>query len=56
MPITPEIATQLGVPSVMTGFALPDCGAHSPNEKLHLETWRRGIEAVVRFVHYLAVS
>jgi len=44
----------LGLDSVLTGFALPDSQMHGPNEKLHLPTWERGIEALVHFLYYLA--
>ena len=44
----------LGLDSVLTGFALPDSQMHGPNEKLHLPTWERGIEALVHFLYLLA--
>jgi len=44
----------LGLDSVLTGFALPDSQMHGPNEKLHLPTWEKGIEALVHFLYYLA--
>jgi acetylornithine deacetylase/succinyl-diaminopimelate desuccinylase-like protein len=39
----------LGVESVVTGFGLPDDNVHAPNEKQHLPTWHRGIEALIHF-------
>lgn len=48
-----QLQRHLKVDSVLTGFALPDSDMHSPNEKLHLPTWRRGIEALIRFFYYL---
>ena len=48
-----QLQRHLKVDSVLSGFALPDCDAHSPNEKLHLPTWYRGIETIVRFFHHL---
>jgi acetylornithine deacetylase/succinyl-diaminopimelate desuccinylase-like protein len=44
----------LGVNSILTGFSLPDDNFHGPNEKLHLPTWRRGMTALVHFLHNLA--
>jgi acetylornithine deacetylase/succinyl-diaminopimelate desuccinylase-like protein len=44
----------LGADSVLTGFSLPDDNIHGPNEKLHLPTWERGIDALIHFFHYLA--
>jgi len=40
-----------GVESVLTGFGLPDDDIHSPNERLHLPTWHKGIEALVHFIY-----
>jgi acetylornithine deacetylase/succinyl-diaminopimelate desuccinylase-like protein len=48
-----QLQRHLNVDSVLSGFALPDCDAHSPNEKLHLPTWYRGIETLVRFFYHL---
>jgi acetylornithine deacetylase/succinyl-diaminopimelate desuccinylase-like protein len=44
----------LGVESLLTGFSLPEDNAHSPNEKLHLPTWQKGIAALAMFFAYLA--
>jgi acetylornithine deacetylase/succinyl-diaminopimelate desuccinylase-like protein len=49
-----QLQKVLGLDSVLTGFALPDSQMHGPNEKLHLPTWDRGIEALVHFLYYLA--
>jgi acetylornithine deacetylase/succinyl-diaminopimelate desuccinylase-like protein len=44
----------LGVETVNTGFSMPDDNMHSPNEKLHLPTWYRGIDAFIHFYFNLA--
>ncbi len=44
----------LKVDSVNCGFSLPDDNAHSPNEKLHLPTWTKGIDTIINFVYNLA--
>jgi len=49
VPVASDLQELLGVPSVLTGFGLPDDQIHSPNESLHLPTWYRGIEAFIRF-------
>lgn len=49
VPVTAQIQEILGAESVLTGFGLPDDNLHAPNEKLHLPTYYRGIEALVRF-------
>ncbi len=43
----------LGIDSVLTGFSLYDDNFHGPNEKLHLPTWRKGMQALVQFFHAL---
>lgn len=42
-----------GVPSVLMGFGLPDDNIHSPNEKLYLPNFFRGIDAVARYLEVL---
>ncbi|HEY5982887.1 MAG TPA: dipeptidase [Anaerolineales bacterium] len=49
-----QLQRHLNVDSILSGFSLSDCDAHSPNEKLHLPTWYRGIETLVRFFYNLA--
>jgi acetylornithine deacetylase/succinyl-diaminopimelate desuccinylase-like protein len=44
LPIVPALAAK-GVPTVLTGFALPDSNIHSPNERIELEYLPKGIEA-----------
>ncbi len=41
----------VGVESVLTGFGLPDDQIHSPNERLHLPTWYKGIDSLVHFIY-----
>jgi acetylornithine deacetylase/succinyl-diaminopimelate desuccinylase-like protein len=43
----------LGIDSVLTGFSLYDDNFHGPNEKLHLPTWKKGMQALVHFFHNL---
>jgi acetylornithine deacetylase/succinyl-diaminopimelate desuccinylase-like protein len=54
VPIGAYLQELLGVDSVQTGFALPDDNAHSPNEKLDLTTWHRGMEGLIHFYYNLA--
>lgn len=53
VPVVSQIQRILGVESVIAGFGLPDDNLHAPNEKLHLPTFYRGIEAIVRFLKIL---
>src|SRR4030067_249218 len=49
VPVVSQLHEILGIESVLTGFGLPDDNLHAPNEKLHLPTFYRGIEAFIRF-------
>ncbi len=49
-----QLQHHLGVDSLLTGFGLTDCDAHSPNEKQHLPTWHRGVQTLIRFFYNLA--
>jgi acetylornithine deacetylase/succinyl-diaminopimelate desuccinylase-like protein len=49
-----QLQKRVGVDSVVAGFGLDDCNMHSPNENLHLPTWYKGIETLVRFFYNLA--
>jgi acetylornithine deacetylase/succinyl-diaminopimelate desuccinylase-like protein len=51
VPVVAEMQEYLGIDSVLTGFGLPDDNVHSPNEKLHLPTWKKGVEALIHFFH-----
>jgi acetylornithine deacetylase/succinyl-diaminopimelate desuccinylase-like protein len=53
IPIVGLFAAQLGIPSVMMGFGLPDDNLHAPNEKIYLPNYYRGIEAVARYLELL---
>lgn len=47
--IVAMLQKRLGMESLLVGSSLPDDAMHSPNEKLHLPTWHRFIETLVRF-------
>jgi acetylornithine deacetylase/succinyl-diaminopimelate desuccinylase-like protein len=49
-----QLQRHLKVDSVLCGFSLPDSDMHSPNENLHLPTWYKGIETLIRFFSHLA--
>ena len=44
LPIVPALAKK-GIPTVLTGFALPDSNIHSPNERMEVEYLPKGIAA-----------
>jgi acetylornithine deacetylase/succinyl-diaminopimelate desuccinylase-like protein len=45
-----QLRDELNIPSLLTGFGFNDDNAHGPNEHLHLPTWRKGIQAIIRFL------
>jgi acetylornithine deacetylase/succinyl-diaminopimelate desuccinylase-like protein len=44
LPIVPALEKK-GIPTVLTGFSLPDSNIHSPNERMEVEYLPKGIEA-----------
>ena len=49
IPVVKDMQSLLGIESVVSGFGLPDDNVHAPNEKMHLPTWYRGIDAAIHF-------
>lgn len=45
-----QLQEHAGIESALTGFGLPEDNVHSPNERLHLPTWYKGIEAMIHFL------
>lgn len=54
IPVVAAMQKILGKDSVLTGFGLPEDKIHSPNESLHLPTWRKGILALINFFYTYA--
>jgi acetylornithine deacetylase/succinyl-diaminopimelate desuccinylase-like protein len=44
----------LGVEAINTGFSMPGDNMHAPNEKLHLPTLWKGLDAFIQFFYNLA--
>ena len=44
LPVVPALVGK-GIPTVLTGFALPESNAHSPNERMRVEDLPRGVAA-----------
>ena len=44
LPIVPALE-QKGIPTIVTGFSLPDSNIHSPNERMEVEYLPKGLEA-----------
>lgn len=49
IPVATSMKNILGVDSIITGFGLPDDQIHSPNERMHLPTHQKGVEALIYF-------
>jgi acetylornithine deacetylase/succinyl-diaminopimelate desuccinylase-like protein len=54
IPAAGMLQSRLGVPVVLLGLALPDDGAHAPNERFHLPTLWQGIDTLVWLLAELA--
>lgn len=50
VPVVSDFQQLLGVDIVNTGFGLPTDNMHGPNERLHLPTWYKGIDALIHFI------
>ncbi|HEY5055476.1 MAG TPA: dipeptidase [Acidobacteriaceae bacterium] len=50
IPIVGDFIRELGIPTLLMGFGLPDDNLHAPNEKFHLANFHRGIASIVRFL------
>jgi acetylornithine deacetylase/succinyl-diaminopimelate desuccinylase-like protein len=50
IPVSVDFEEAVGAPLVISGIAQADDGAHSPNERLAVDNYVRGIEAVIRFI------
>jgi acetylornithine deacetylase/succinyl-diaminopimelate desuccinylase-like protein len=51
IPAVTMLYETLGIESVLIGVYRPGDNLHAPNEKLHLPTWERMIETIIRFLH-----
>ena len=49
IPVATAMKEILGVDSIISGFGLPGDQIHSPNERMHLPTHQKGVEALIRF-------
>ena len=50
IPIVGDFARDLGIPTVLMGFGLPDDGLHSPNEKYRVSNYYDGIRTIAYFL------
>jgi len=54
IPVVSSFQEQLGIPTVLMGFGLPDDRMHAPNEKFHLPNFYRGIETSIWYMTAVA--
>lgn len=54
IPVAVDFQEAVGAPLVISGIPQADEGAHSPNERLVVDNYHRGVEAVIRFICRLA--
>ena len=54
IPVVTTFKNVLGVSTVLMGLGLPDDNLHSPNEKMYLPNFYRGIQASIHFMDELA--
>src|SRR6266850_2383535 len=56
IPVSIDFQEAVGAPLVISGIAQADCAVHSPNERLVIDNYHRGIEAVIRFICGMALE
>lgn len=54
IPVAADLQSVLNLPVLITGFTLPDCNMHAPNENLDLASFYAGIEAIGKYFDLLA--
>ena len=56
IPVSIDFQEAVGAPLVVSGIAQSDSAVHSPNERLMVDNYYRGIEAVIRFICGMAAK
>jgi acetylornithine deacetylase/succinyl-diaminopimelate desuccinylase-like protein len=55
IPVSIDFQEAVGAPLVISGISQADSAIHSPNERIVVDNYHRGIDAVIRFICGLAV-
>jgi acetylornithine deacetylase/succinyl-diaminopimelate desuccinylase-like protein len=53
IPVVALLQENVGAESVLFGASLPEDNVHAPNERLHLPTWYKMIDAIIHFFYNL---
>ena len=54
IPVVATLQSELGIPTILMGFCLPDCNAHAPNERMNLANFHAGARTAAAFWEELA--
>lgn len=53
IPIVGIFQRNLGIPSILAGFGLPDDRIHGPNEKLLISNYIAGVNSMIQYLEYV---
>ena len=53
IPIVAMLQDTIGAESILCGSGLPEDNVHAPNERMHLPTWNKFIDAMIHFFYNL---
>ena len=53
IPVVAMLQNNIGAESILFGCSLPEDNVHAPNERLHLPTWYKAIDAIIHFFYNL---
>jgi acetylornithine deacetylase/succinyl-diaminopimelate desuccinylase-like protein len=53
IPIVAFLQDNIGAESILCGSGLPEDNVHAPNERLHLPTWNKSMDAIIHFFYNL---
>jgi acetylornithine deacetylase/succinyl-diaminopimelate desuccinylase-like protein len=53
IPIVALLQDNIGAESILCGSGLPEDNVHAPNERLHLPTWYKTMDAIIHFFYNL---
>jgi acetylornithine deacetylase/succinyl-diaminopimelate desuccinylase-like protein len=53
IPVVAMLQNNIGAESILFGSSLPEDNVHAPNERLHLPTWYKTMDAIIHFFYNL---